>query len=336
MNSMTLHSRKYASGFSLVELLLAMLIGLIIIGGILSLFVSSRNTQRSSEDQLNLIADARFAIDAISFDMRHAGMWGGNNITGSIQCYKGAPCPTAAPPAAAGDCEPQWYMDLTFPMIGFNNANAYGSTCTTQGYKPGTDVLVVRYADSNEVLTADLAAGVIYVRGNAISGQVFQGTAEPTVQFKNNDPDFTKNYRLFSHAYYVSSYSDAVGDGVPSLHRVELRPGPIVADEVLLPGVEDFQVQYGIDTDSPKDGFVNTYVNATNVSDWTRVYAAKLWVLMRTNRTEISDISTAQTFTIAGSTVTTANDGYRRYLVSGIVRPRNMIRLDEAEKAGSN
>ena len=42
-------------GFSLIELMLAMLIGLIIIGGVMSLYVSTRNTQRTSEDQLQLI-----------------------------------------------------------------------------------------------------------------------------------------------------------------------------------------------------------------------------------------------------------------------------------------
>ena len=57
------------TGFSLVEMMLAMLIGMIIMGGILSIYSNTRDTQRSSSDQLQLVADARFAIDTIAYDL---------------------------------------------------------------------------------------------------------------------------------------------------------------------------------------------------------------------------------------------------------------------------
>ncbi len=73
-------------GFSLIELMLAMVIGLIIIGGVMSLYISTRNTQRVSEDQLQLISDARFVINTISDDLRQAGYWGAASVTTSIDC----------------------------------------------------------------------------------------------------------------------------------------------------------------------------------------------------------------------------------------------------------
>ena len=67
-------------GFSLVEMMLAMLIGIIIMGGILSVYTNTRDMQRSSEDQVNLVTDARFALETIGYDLRHAGVFGGTNL----------------------------------------------------------------------------------------------------------------------------------------------------------------------------------------------------------------------------------------------------------------
>lgn len=76
------------AGFSLVELMLAMVIGFIIMGGVMQLYISTRDTQRSSEDQLQLLSDGRFAIETIAYDLRHAGIWGGTNETKLIACHR--------------------------------------------------------------------------------------------------------------------------------------------------------------------------------------------------------------------------------------------------------
>ena len=81
-------------GFSLIEMMLAMVIGIIIMGGILSVYTNTRDLQRSSEDQVNLVTDARFALETIGYDLRHAGVFGGTNITTLVACRMGdASCP---------------------------------------------------------------------------------------------------------------------------------------------------------------------------------------------------------------------------------------------------
>ena len=72
-------SQKYVKGFSLVELMVAMVVGLIIVSGAFALHSGSREAQVKNEMQMDIVADARFAIDLISYDLRHAGMWGGTN-----------------------------------------------------------------------------------------------------------------------------------------------------------------------------------------------------------------------------------------------------------------
>ncbi len=74
------------SGFTLIELMLAMLIGIIIMGGVMQMFMTTRDTQRTSEEQTQLVADARFVLDTMAFDIRHAGIWGGTNESKLIIC----------------------------------------------------------------------------------------------------------------------------------------------------------------------------------------------------------------------------------------------------------
>ena len=65
------------------------------------------------------------------------------------------------------------------------------------------------------------------------------------------------------NGYYVSPTS-TLGAGIPSLRRKRLVNGPQVIDEEVLPGVEDMQVELGVDTDpfgAATRGSINRYVN---------------------------------------------------------------------------
>lgn len=320
---------KQQQGFSLVEMLLAMLIGIIIMGGILSVYTNTRDLQRSSEDQVNLVTDARFALETIGYDLRHAGVFGGTNVPTLVSCRKGdTGCP-AALPLAVGDCHNEWYTDIVQPVFGGESVIPGGYGCILN-HQANTDVLVVRYADSNPVLTADLVAGTAYVRSNYLSGQLFMGTAQPVIP--DDAGTLTANHQLYSRAYYISNFTNAPGDGLPSLRRVDLINGPQVQDQLILPGATNLQVQYGEDLDG--DGSIDQFVNADTVTDFTKVYAARLWVLIKTEREE-QGLNTAKTYTIAGTTLNTPNDGFRRLLISSVIKMRNMVKVDEMAAAGS-
>ncbi len=320
---------KLQQGFSLIEMMLAMLIGIIIMGGILTVYGNTRDLQRSSEDQVNLVTDARFAMETIGYDLRHAGVFGGTNVTDLITCRTGdASCPSALP-AATGDCQAMWYTDISQPIFGSNNTVPPGYTCIAD-YEPNTDVLVVRYADSNPVETASLVSGTTYVRSNYQGGWVFVGTAQPVIP--DDSGNLTANHQLYSRAYYISNFTNTPGDGQPALRRVDLINGPQIQDQLILPGATNLQIQYGEDLDG--NGSIDEFNNADAVTDFSKVYAVRLWVLIKTEREE-QGLDTAKTYTIAGTTVNTPNDGHRRLLVSSVIKMRNMVKVDELAAAGS-
>ena len=328
---MTIKNNNYnqQQGFSLVEMMLAMLIGIIIMGGILSVYTNTRDQQRISEDQVNMVTDARFALETIAYDLRHAGVFGGTNIPSLVSCRMGdASCPTALP-LATGDCHNEWFINIEQPIFGGEGVIPAGYSCILN-HQANTDVLVVRYADSNTVDTASLVADATYVRSNYIGGQLFKGTAQPVIP--DDVGTLTANHQLYSRAYYISNFSNVPGDGLPSLRRVDLINGPQVQDQLLLPGATNLQVQYGEDLDG--DGSIDQFVNADAVTDFTRVYAVRLWVLIKTEQ-RMEDLNTGRTYIIAGNSVTTPDDGYRRLLISSVIKMRNMVRVDELAAAGS-
>ena len=330
-NTMLIRNRQ-TKGFSLVELLVAMVVGLVIISGAFSMHGHSRKAQIKSEEQMDMVADARFAIEMIAYDLRHAGMWGGTNKDGLINCKSlgvgaaGAPCTAstageAVPTPIAGDCESHWYYDLSRPVLGVASAATGVYTPCINSRRTGTDMLTVRYADSNR--PAGLVAGQAYVRSNIVNGRVFVGATQPELESYDSNP-LTANYELRAHLYYVSTYADAVGDGIPSLRRAALVNGPSVEDQLLIPGVHDFQVAFGEDVDG--DDVIDRYSSPQDVTDWAKIYSAKIWLVMRTDNKQIG-ITTTKSFTIDGVATSYGSDGHLYFMVSSVVNMRNLRQL---------
>lgn len=67
---------KPESGFSVVELMIAMTIGLILITGMISVFSGNQRSAELNQAMTNMQEGARFAIDAIARDARMAGFQG--------------------------------------------------------------------------------------------------------------------------------------------------------------------------------------------------------------------------------------------------------------------
>ena len=126
-------------------------------------------------------------------------------------------------------------------------------------------------------------------------------------------------------ASYISNYTDAVGDGIPSLRRVALINGPALQNQTLISGVSNLQVQFGVDVNN--DEIIDRYVDPDDVAatDWSNVYAAKIWLLMRSDKKQ-KGMDTTKSFSIAGASAVNYGgvDDYRYFLVTSVVNLRNM------------
>ncbi len=324
--------RRRQRGLSLIELMIALVIGLIVVAGVMRLLVNSRTAYSTSEAQAHMLDGARFALDQMSRDLRMAGAFGPNSWPSTIGGRRGAPDEL---PPAANDCAAGFYVDLQRRVYAIDGsaANPFLGGCIASaiGAVPGSDILAVRYADGRAVADADLAANTVYVQSRSTRGQLFIGTAAPA--FNPNE-----NHRLISHLYYVSPHT-VTGDGIPALHRLSLvsdGAGPTIEDEVLVSGVESMQLQFGVDDCdfSPCDGDVNRYVDASNplfgglnwpnLAEVENIRAVRVWLLMRAPGEEREvGLDTSGSFQMGSYTATFGNDGVRRKLFSTAVNLRN-------------
>lgn len=327
------------AGFTLIELMIASAIGTFLLAGVFTVFSNGRQTQGAIEAQTQLVDDGRFAIRTLYYDLRHAGLWGQTNNYSKMAGALGVDAKTTivgtepVMPGLSGDCKVGWYRDLKESFFVANNINPYSASCIPNGeYRLNTDVLVVKYAPPTPIDDASLAADTVYVYSNNFEGQLFVGPPAPTWK-QGLEGQSPKNYVLRARAYFVNEFTDYNGDGYPSLHRIALATGPSLVNTMMIPGVEDFQIQLGLDTNG--DGAVNMYVDADNPEvgpEMAEVKSVQFWVMLRSRDKEFK-AGEIQNLSMAGRVPVEYKDGYRRAVVSSVVKLKN--RPDLVKKAGS-
>lgn len=327
-------------GFNLIELMVSIAIGLFIIIAAAYAFQEAQRAYTVNENIARLQEQAQFVLDTLEEDIRMSSFWGLHNRFNAVSFD------TASLPAPiTGDCTIPWALNVSRGMTGTNNANPSlaasinnwadtGCIAATNTWQNGTDSLVVRHAGSEIIPVGSLATNKIYVASvETPLSIVFSGNALPA----GTNPE-SKVYELQSHGYYLRTFSYTAGDGIPMMRKLALVGGPAVQDRELAVGVEDFQIEFGIDTSgyaNANRGSINRYVRPDSVIiDPTQVGAgynpeaeilsARVWLLMRTENEELN-YTNDKTYSFAGKTVT-PNDAFRRLLVSSTFYIRNRER----------
>ena len=336
---MQLHDKlpMNVKGFTLIELMLAMVIGLFLMAGVFTVYVNGSVAQDNTEKQSRLVDDARFAIEAITSDLRYSGFWGKTNtfeyLRGELNANSNILPKTVGavlPPittATGPDCGVNWYNDLQRAFNASNGTNLFAGTCIGAEYVANTDVLVTKYASATPILAENLEDAVVYVYANYSSfGEIFIGKTAPT--FLDDAPDIRQRgtiHRLRTRVYYIDKDTEGA-DGYPSMHRLDLDAGPKLANTMLLPGVENLQVQYGIDNNG--DGSVNLYVDPDplDLILQSQVVSVQVWVTVRSRDVELP-VGIKQTIKSAG-VETVHDDGFRRIVMSSVVLLRNKRTFD--------
>src|SRR5690606_20380365 len=67
------HPARHQAGFSLVELMVALTLGLIIVGGVISIFVTNQQAFRTTEALSRLQENARISFELMAREVRQSG-----------------------------------------------------------------------------------------------------------------------------------------------------------------------------------------------------------------------------------------------------------------------
>ncbi|MFT3907236.1 MAG: PilW family protein [Steroidobacteraceae bacterium] len=354
-------------GLSLVELLVALAIGALLIFATTQVYVDSRNAYTNNETVDRLEETARYALAVIEPDVRMAGYLG--FVKGAANLANETTFNSdLASVTAANVCGTGFIGNLENPLQGDNNSYTISTTKTaacdalsgwTTNAVASADTLIVRRASA---LAADLTTGRVQVCSTRVRAYLFDDGAVPTGCSSVTSPSSTSEGQinnLIVSAYYIDQNSEEA-TGLPSLRRKELTvsgAAPAFEDAQVIAGVEDMQIEYGIEdavdaTTGEYTGVANRYVDAataqTLVDAGGQVVAVRIWLLVRSDTPETGFIDGkiyqyADRATTTGLTANLASDGvgkafeptldattglsnlqhYRRLLVSRTIQLRN-------------
>jgi type IV pilus assembly protein PilW len=287
--------RTTQRGFSLIELLIAMGLGLLLMAGLVTVFANSSQSQRELQRTAQQIENGRYAMDILTQDLHHAGFYGR---------YTAYTAPTTAPdPCITGDAT-ALAAALGMPVQGFVAADQStkpsltGTTCgtylTSANLYAGSDILVIRRAETTALAVgATAVSGEVYMQTNpdTVSVQFGNGAAitatskadggAATILQKNANAEAIRKYRV--HIYFVAPCSVPAGGGsvctgstddqgkpIPTLKRLELSvdsTGTLTFNTVpISEGIEALKIEYGIDN-SPATTNASTQLIGDGASD---------------------------------------------------------------------
>jgi type IV pilus assembly protein PilW len=284
MNTSYKISREY--GFTLVELMISMVLGLFVVGMVLATFLIGTRNYSQNDRFARMQDNGRYALKLLTAELSNAGYWGGMTSSMSIT----ASIDDGGTPVAA-DCGVGYDANVSLFLLSKSTpsaAKAAYSCIDDANFKSGTDVLLVQRVASEPTPPAKFAAdptyqNQAYLKTNLSSASFVKvsGGSAPGDMSASTIPGESMTYwRYQPRVYYVRN--DAT-TGTPGLYRKYLASDLTMQDEVVAEGVENVRILFGIDTDTKNDGVVNQYIANPTAAQIEAAINARIYVLVRSS-----------------------------------------------------
>ena len=327
--------KRHQAGLSLVEILVALVISLFLLGGIVQVFVGNKTAYRFSDASARVQENGRFALDAIARDIRMAGFLGcyslkddenddGNLSDDNLYFYNHLNFTAGAE-----------YDFIDEPAVNATNTAGdwtVSDTLTIRGAQPSQSTIIedLDLSDPVKISSAnDFQIEDIVMITNCFSANVFQitgintDTAAGETELEhvtgvgtpgNANADFRTSIPVSEYkanSASVISFQEVVysigvsgtGSGEPALFRSING-----TNQELIEGIENFQILFGVDTD--EDGSANQYLESTAVANLHQVTSVRLWLVVRSDRDFVVDDT--QSYAINGTDITPADLRFRQ------------------------
>lgn len=319
-------------GFTLVEWLIAMVIGVFLLGGVLAVFVASRSTTNESFDQSELLENGRIAMRLITQDLRWAGFWG--DFTGGALTV-GDELTLSSGATVANDCLDE-RNEGSLPSSLFPVRPLWVAHISTAGTMSGfacissptrvanTDVISIKRLIGNPV-TGGLDANRFYMATNTQMAHLFRGNE--TAPSETTMP-MRQIWEYQHHVYYLSPN----GSGGFELRKRMLTAdgGSWLISGALVDGIERMVLLFGVDTSNVPDGRIDKFsaIDAVTSQEWGegRVIAVRVFLLVRSLQAS-SRYTNNNVYQLGDVSVAGNGDGFRRLLLESTVVLRNPMMM---------
>jgi type IV pilus assembly protein PilW len=307
---------KRSRGFTLVELMIAMVLGLVIVGSVMAVMLANKRSYRTNEGLSQVQESARTAFELLAHDLRQAD---GNGCTTSTRTTNVLTPRTA------------WWHDW-FGMAGYDQTEADPAVAigTADGERvAGTDSIAMQSMDGAGLAVAlhdpvayrvdvatphDFSAGDIILLCDFDHAAIFRATAVTgtTSVFHNNFvgtpgnckrglgfphdcattvgdgyqfPQNAQIGRLFAVDWYIGN-NGRPGEGGRSLYRRRLILGaggiPVTDPEEIVAGITDMQMQFRA------TGSNAIITDASLVPDWSVISSVLIQITALSSDTNVT------------------------------------------------
>ena len=280
--------RRLQTGLSLIELMIAMVLGLLLMLGVIQIFLSSKQTYTANSALSRIQESGRFAIDFISYDLRNAGYRG--------ECLSEANSLVSSPTDDRNNINismkgweaqtnlPSWPTNLSTEKLAGTDSILIKHAAPSAGTLGTTDVPT---AGPITMTSANVANEAYVVISNALGCDLFKSGTNTTTSITKDSsgalsqvyvPAITKVLKFQSHQYYIKNGAN----GQPSLWRTNWNKGSGAPDsEELVEGIHSLQLEYGLGTGEGENRALSNsaFVKANSVTDWNNVVAVKVTLL---------------------------------------------------------
>ncbi len=305
--------RTQQAGLTLIELMIALAIGLVVTLAMSMVFLGSNSARREVELSAEAIENGRHAIDILTRELAQTGYYGTLAHVGSNALPMADVCKlTATTIGNSLASHAMAYLPGAYP------------TCIADRVKQGTHVLYTQRASTCAVGEVNCAAEAIsqpYLQTSECGSEygvtpflVAAGQSGPGV-FKLRDKACTGARRsapraLLRRLYFVNTNDELVHQELSLPGFAD--PAPVLVSE----GVEDMRLQFAVDANG--NGSVDSGELVTTPADWRGVIGVRV-ALLATSRQPGASNTGARSFDLAGNTVVRADDRFKRRAFSTVI-----------------
>ena len=309
-------AKRQQAGLSLIELMVALVIGSLLLLGATSLLINNKRIYQTQDQLGRMQENARFAVQRMFHDISMAGYFGCTGAAGAITN-------NLRDPLATGGAD----YDVSHPVEGFDNATGNwlpsGRTfARTPARTPAsrTDGITVRgmsgmsyYLDSASPITSQtddvkvkIPEGMEldkaieeddYVMiADCKGADIFQATTVTpdtgnktlTLAHATGSDNKTDSLHKLYQDYENRNTNTTTKKSVAKVARLNVSRYYIAAgskggtslyrnNEELVEGVQDMQLLYGIDSATDDNATPDQYVNAAGVgTNWSKIVSVKI------------------------------------------------------------
>lgn len=305
---------RRALGFTLIEMMIAMLLGMLVVAGVISVFLAGQQSYRTNNALADVEDGSRIAFELMARDIREAGMTGCGNASGRVA--------NVLNNGSNNTATPDWWADWNNALHGYDDAQADPAVAFGTGTAQrvaNTDSLEIISAGNLPVTIAedkepaanfklnapspDLQSGdviivcspdhativqitnynnsnvtVVHNTGKGAPGNCSKGLGYPTICSTNGNVDPFPPNSTIAAMQATDWYIGNNPAGGTSLYRIALvnsgGTGVATQAQEMIRNVKNMQITY---LENPNTSFVP----AASVTNWNNVTAARVTLTLQ-------------------------------------------------------